>query len=431
EDPFSKLFSPGENAAAGGGSYTAGAMGEERLGSLPQEVAIGVNLPLTGPYAGQAKDQQRGYELAAEALNEKGGVLSRTVVLEIRDTQARGDLAGENADKLILEESTAMITGGATAPEALAQSAVCQEQGTIFMAAMDNSNSLTGHMITPAGFTVQSAHRHTFRWFLSAWMTGQALGRYMMKEFGTDATYFYVATENSWGFALEDTLRRITEIAGADHKGTLWTEAGTADYTSQIKAAAEAGPDVLVLLQYGPDLEQALKAAHQLGVGEDMKIVAPVLELHMAKKLGPEVIEGVTATTTWYWALADKYEGSRRFVKAFLDKYGQPPGVGAACAWVAVHQWADAVAEAQDFYADDRIILALEGHKFTLLKDEETWRDWDHQCVSSVLIVRGKGPDASTGPWDLLEVVDTVPGSEVVRSREENPVSLESLVIEE
>ncbi|MBU2487821.1 MAG: ABC transporter substrate-binding protein [Proteobacteria bacterium] len=396
-----------------------------------EHVVIGVNLPLTGPYKDQGKDQERGFELAVEDLNAAGGVLGREVVLEKRDSQSRGDLAGENTNQMIWEMNTAMVSGGATTPEAVTASRVAQEQGVLFMAAMDPSNSLTGHMVTRAGFTVQAARRHTFRWFSSAWMTGQALGPYMIREFGTDATYFYVGADDTWGASLEDSLRRITELAGADTLGTLWTDAGTLDFKRQLDAAKDVGPDVLVLLQYGPDLAAALKQAQEMDLKDDMKIVVPFLDITMAKQLGAEVLEDVVTTSIWYWGLAEKYKGSKTFVDAFQKKYGQPPGVGAACAWVAVHEWAQAAMEAQDFYADDLIILALEGRKFTLLKDEEQWRDWDHQAISSVVILKGKNPKKASGPWDFFEIVDMVPGSKVVRSREENPVSLEPLVIEE
>ncbi len=396
-----------------------------------EQVVIGVNLPLTGPYKDQGVDQERGYELAVATINAAGGVLGRQIVLEKRDDQSRGDLAAENTNKMIWEKNTAMISGGATTPEAISASSVAQEQGVLFMAALDNSNSLTGHMVTKAGFTVQAAHRHTFRWYLSAWMTGQALGPYMIKEFGSDSTYFYVASDNTWGASLEDSLRRITELSGADTKGTLWTDPGAPDFKEPLEAAKDSDADVLVLLQYGPDLVNALTQAKELGVLDDMQVVVPVLDLPTAKALGPDILEGVVTTSTWYWGLAEKFKGSKEFVDAFQKKYGQPPGVGAACAWVAVHEWAQAAAKAQDFYADDLIILALEGRKFTLLKDEEQWRDWDHQAISSVLILRGKAEKKASGPWDLFEIVDTVPGVKVVPTREENPVSLEPLVIEE
>jgi ABC-type branched-subunit amino acid transport system substrate-binding protein len=149
----------------------------------------------------------------------------------------------------------------------------------------------------------------------------------------------------------------------------------------------------------------------------------------MAHGAGPEVLEGVMCTVNWYWGLRDRFPGSKVFVDAFRAKYGKPPGSAAACAWVAIHEWASAAKRAGDF-APDRIIKALEGHKFTLLKDREEWRSWDHQAISSVFIAQGKSKKESKEPWDILKIIGEKKGPVVMRSPEENPVTLERLATE-
>lgn len=89
-------------------------------------------------------------------------------------------------------------------------------------------------------------------------------------------------------------------------------------------------------------------------------------------------------------------------------------------------EWAAAV-ERAGTVDSDQVIRELEGHSFTLLKDTEKWRSWDHQAISSVYVVQGKSPRNMAGEWDVLKIVDRVPGEDVVRSRTENPVMLEFL----
>lgn len=74
--------------------------------------------------------------------------------------------------------------------------------------------------------------------------------------------------------------------------------------------------------------------------------------------------------------------------------------------------------------------MGLKTNWFTLLKDQEKWKRWDHQAISFVFIVKGKSPTKSRGPWDLLEIIKEIPGNEVVRNREQNPVTLEKLPLE-
>lgn len=395
-------------------------------GAQDSEVVIGVNVPLSGSYRMQGKDEEGAYKLAVEQINAAGGVLGKKISYVIRDTHTNPQIAKKNALELIKKYNAVMVTGGSSSAVAVAQSDVCQKNDRIFMAALTHSNATTGYLVTKAGFVIQKAHRHTFRWYFNAWMTGKALGPFLVKRFGKGAEYFYITADYTWGHSLEESLRLATEAAECDTVGVLRTPLGQKDFTNELLKVKQRKPDVLVLSLFGQDLITALKQADALQIKKETKIVVPLMELNMAHGVGFDALDGVYSTVNWYWRLADRYAGSKAFVSAFRAKYGKAPGSSAAAAWVAVHEWVSAVKRAASFDAG-AVIKALEGHKFTLLKDEEQWRSWDHQAVSSVYIVTGKSRKAAQGEWDLLKIVGQKKGSEVVRSREENPVFLEPL----
>ncbi len=389
-------------------------------------VAIGINVPLTGSYADQGKDEQMAYELAIEKINSAGGVLGKKIVPVLRDTKTNAKVAKENAIELIEKHGIVMLTGGSSSAEAVAQSAVCQERGIIFMAALTHSDATTGFDTLASGFTVQTAHRNTFRWYFNAWMTGKALAPYLVQRMKKGSSYFYITSDYTWGHSLEKSTRWVTELAGSDTVGSVLTPLGKTDYSSELTQAQKAKPDVLVLVLFGNDVVQALKQAQAMGLKNKMKIVVPLMELGMAHGAGFDAMAGVLATKNWYWGLQDRFPGTKQFVDAFRSKYGKPPGSSAACAWVAIHEWAAAVKRANSFAAN-KIVPELEGHKFTLLKDEEQWRDWDHQVISSVFIVEGKPKGEAKDEWDLFKIIGEKKGIEVMQSREENPVTLEPL----
>jgi ABC-type branched-subunit amino acid transport system substrate-binding protein len=146
----------------------------------------------------------------------------------------------------------------------------------------------------------------------------------------------------------------------------------------------------------------------------------------MAQPLGPEIMQGVITSMTWYHGLSEKFQGSKEFVEAFEKAYNKKPGNAAAVAWVDIFQYADAVKRAGSF-DDVKVIKALEGHKFTLLGDQEYWRDWDHQGIHPTYVAVGKTPAESKNEWDLFKIISTQKGEDVARTRKENPVQLESL----
>jgi ABC-type branched-subunit amino acid transport system substrate-binding protein len=397
-----------------------------RAAEHPDRVVIGINIPTTGPYAIQGLDEKRGYDLAIKRLNAGGGVLGKRLEAVIKDTASKPEVARANALEMIKKEGAVMLSGGVSSAVALAVSDVAQENRIPFLCGITHSNAVTGHERSAAGWVSQKAHRYTFRWFLNAWMTTYTLGPYLNRELGAKRDYFYITSDYTWGHSLEESLRHMTESKGAYTLGAVRTPLGKADFQDELQQALRAKPEVLVLVLYGNDMVTALKQAKSLGVKDKFQIVLPLVELNMVRQAGPEAMEGVIATTNWTWQLQERYPGTKGFVEVYQKEYGMMPGEGAAVAWVAVNQWAAAVQRAGTF-GGAAVVRALEGHDFTLLKDRELWRDWDHQAVSSVFVVKGKSKAQSRGEWDLLEILEEVPGAKVMPTREENPVVLEPL----
>lgn len=390
------------------------------------EPLIGINVPLSGPYQAQGKDQLRAYKLAIERLNEQGGLLGNQIEYKVKDTKTNPSVAIKNAQKLIKKNQAVMLTGGISSAVAIAQSEICQQKKVLFMCAVSHSTATTGFEGRKGMYGEQKAHRHTFRWFFNAWMTQEALTPYLIQELGSGKDYYYITADYTWGRSLEHAIRHATESAGCNTLGAIKTPLGHDDFTQQVRRAKKADPDILVLNLFGMDMIKGMRQVHQMGLDKEMQVVVPLIDINMAHTVGPEIAQDIISTVNWYWGLKDKYSGSVKFVKAYRDRYNKAPSWSAASAWVAVNEWASAVERAGTF-ASDQVIKELEGHQFRLLKGQERWRSWDHQAVSSVYIVKGKSESNMQGEWDLLETVDEFEGSKVVRSREENPVMLEPL----
>ncbi len=408
-------------------SMTCSALDAQTLNIQDDSVTIGLNVPLSGSYALQGKDEERAYKLAIDTLNDKGGVLGRQLTYVLKDTETSAETAKRNAQALIRDHNAVMVTGGSSSAVAVAQADVCQEEKRIFMAALTHSNATTGFLSTDSGMLVQKAHRHTFRWYFNAWMTAEALVPFLAKEFGKGLDCFYITADYTWGHSVEESMEMLgNQLADNGTIDAIRTPLGKTDFTRELEQAGAAEPDVLVLVLFGNDMITALKQAEGMGLKKKMKIVVPLMELHMAHGVGPAVMKDIYCTVNWYWGLGDRFSGSAEFVRAFKARYGKAPGSAAACAWVAIHEWADAVERAGTFQSGP-VIRALENHRFRRLKDWEMWRDWDHQAVSSVFVARGKGPEASKSEWDLLEIIDEIEGEKVMMSRENNPVTLERI----
>ncbi len=299
--------------------------------------------------------------------------------------------------------------------EAVAASEVCQEKGTIFFGTLTYSNDTTG----------KDGHRYTFRECYNAWQGAQVLAKYLKKNFA-GKKFFFITANYTWGWSTEASIRRI---AGAEDESvnkrvlTPFPGARITDFRNALKAAQEAKPDVLVLVEFGQDMVKSVNEASKMGLKNTMQIIVPNLEEHMAEGAGPKNMSGIIGALPWTWRVPYKYGYTNgiKFVEKFAAKYGRYPSTSGASAYTIVYEWKAAVERAGGFESP-KVIKALEGHTYTALKDPQTWRDFDHQSVQTVYAVRCNPPevvDRDKYRLDYFEIIDSMSGEESAQTRKE------------
>jgi ABC-type branched-subunit amino acid transport system substrate-binding protein len=378
-------------------------------------VRIGLNYPKTGPYSVQGLDQWRAAEMAVEEINAAGGILGRKIEIVWRDSKSQADLTRQNVTELIDKEEVIMVFGGSASSVAVAAGDVCQEKGVLFFGTLTYSTATT----------CEEGHRHTFRECYDAWMGAKAIASYLKQNF-SGKKYFYITADYTWGWTTEASVRKFTDTEDKEKYKSILTpfpDATEADFKKALSFAKMLKPDVLVLVLFGKDMSTAIRLATNMGLKNDMQIVVPNLTLGMAEGGGPKVMEGVVGALPWTWKIPYKYDYPRgkAFVEKFAGRYGRYPSTSGASAYTILHEYKAAVERATTFNSP-AVIKALEGHTYVSLKDEQTWRDFDHQSVQTVYAVRCN-PQAAVlrdkYKLDYFEILSSMPGEEAVRTRAE------------
>ena len=383
-------------------------------GATDAEVLIGLNIPLTGPYALQGKDQLKAYKLAQEQINARGGILGRKIRYLYADSKSNPKVSVENVKKFIAQ-NVDMVTGGSSSGVAIAVSRLCQKEKKLFLATLTYSNDVTG----------KDAHRYTFRETYNAWMAAKALATYLNEKF-SGMRYFYITADYTWGWTTRDSIKKFTKTESAPDK-LVPLGSSRPLYGKAIKEALKAGTDVLVLVLFGRDMIYAMQECLEIGCQNQVRqIVVPNLELHMAIGKNPPYTADVIGAVPWYWEIPYLYgfERGKRFVEDYKKRWGKMPGSGGATAYtnIMLYKWA---VERTRSFDPKKIIPTLENFSFTLLKDRETIRGYDHQTLQTVYLVRGKSKCKNM--WDVFEVLRSFPADFVAPTPEENPVRLEPL----
>src|SRR3978361_1090619 len=74
-------------------------------------IKIGVNEPLTGPFAASGTYVTNGARIAADEINAKGGILGKKIELVIEDNKSNPTEAAAVAEKLITPDKTPVMLG--------------------------------------------------------------------------------------------------------------------------------------------------------------------------------------------------------------------------------------------------------------------------------------------------------------------------------
>ncbi|MDO6680815.1 ABC transporter substrate-binding protein [Oceanobacter sp. 5_MG-2023] len=377
-------------------------------------IKLGLNYPSTGPYKEQGIAQARGALLAVEEINAAGGVLGRPLELITANTASKPDKAVENVKRLS-SQGVSMLFGGSSSAVAIAAGKEAARQGLIYFGTLTYANETTD----------EEGHRYMFRETYNAWMAAKALAFYLNQSLAGKKV-FYLTADYSWGHSTEGSLRTFTNTQDKNkYPGVLvpFPRPKQADIESALEAAERANADVLMLVQFGDDMASTLKAAYRMGLKDKMTIVVPNLTLGMAISAGAGILEDVIGAVPWTWQVPYLYgfEKGQQFVERFADRFQKYPSSSAASAYNIVYEFKAAV-ERTGSLSSSRLISALENHTYTGVKDPQTWRDFDHQSVQSVYVVKGKHRAtvlADKFNEDYFEVLLSIPGKTAAKTYEE------------
>ncbi len=373
-------------------------------------IKIGLNYPKTGPYATQGADQFRAAEMAVAEINAAGGIMGKPVEIVWRDSQSKPDISKANVAEMVDQDQVKMVFGGSSSAVAIAAGEVCQQKGVPFFGTLTYSTSTTQ----------EKGHRYVFRECYDSWMAAKALASYLTSHYA-GKKYMYITADYTWGWTTEASMRKFTNTEDVEaHKGVL-TPLGTKDFGKQLGLAKLVKPDVLVLVLFGDDMVNAVRQATAMGLKTSTQIVVPNLTLGMAEGGGPKVMEGVVGALPWCWQVPYKYNYANgiKFVEDYAAKYNRYPSTSGASAYTIVYEYKNAVERAKS-WEPGKVVAALEGHSYELLKDTQTWRAFDHQSVQTVYAVKCK-PQADVlkdkFQLDYFEIMSSLDGQSATISQ--------------
>ena len=388
-------------------------LGTWPAGSSGSSVFVGFSIPRTGTYAVPGEDELKGAQLALEHLNSghelirkiatgvTKGLLGKEVKFGVADSEAKPNVAVQNATKFITEDKAVLFAGCVSSAEAVALNKLAQREHVIYLPIVSGSNDTTG----------KDCVRYSFRQCFYAQTAAAALTPVIIKELGKNKKIAFLTPDYTYGHTVRQSFEASTKADGGWSVATNQVcPLGAGDYSSYLLNIANSGADVFININFGNDAVQSIKQAKQFGVLDKMTLVVAYNTPFLARDVTPDLMQGVYAATDFWWTLEDKYPLAKEFVAAFEAKYNYKPEWSANSGYMQIALWADAVTRAGSFYPPD-VIKAYEAGKQTQSTVGEVYfRAEDHQLVRPVVIQRGKKKAEMKNPDDYYEIVEIAPG---------------------
>lgn len=358
-------------------------------------VKIGVLSDMSGVYKSL---EGPGAVIAARmAINDFGGkVLGKKIELVSADHQNKPDVASSIARKWIDQDHVDMITGLDNSAVGLAVQGLAAEKHTITMNVGSGSTALTEGQCTKYGIH--------YAYDTHALPVGTATA--IVKNGGK--SWFFITADYAFGHSLRDNTSKVVKSLGGSVVGDVQVPLGTSDFSSYLLQASSSGADVIGLANAGGDTVNSIKQAHEFGIVQrGQKLAGMLVFLTDVKALGLKTAQGLEFTTAFYWNRNDE---SRQWSKRFMKKHHAMPTMLQAGVYSAITHYLQAVKATGTDNAD--AVRAQLG-KMTLndffVKNGKIEKNG--LMSHDMYLVKVKKPEASKSPWDLLDVVSTIPAN--------------------
>jgi branched-chain amino acid transport system substrate-binding protein len=366
-----------------------------RIGEINSYTAIPA---FTLPY-------RKGWQMAVDEVNAKGGVLGRRIEVISRDDAGKPADAVRLAGELVNDQKVDLLAGGYLSNVGLALSDYALHADKIYVAGEPLSDALVW----------QDGNRVCFRLrpdtYMQVAMLMDDAAKLPAKRWATVApNYEYGQSAVRWFKQLLAARRPDVQFVGAQ-----WPALGHIDAGATVVALEQAKPDAIFNVTFGPDLTNFVRQGDTRGLFANRPVVSLLTgEPEYLDTLGADTPEG-WIVTGYPWD-QDKAPANVAFVEAYQARFKEAPRMGSVVGYALIHAIVAGLARAGGT-STKQIGTGLAGARFATPFGEATFRAVDHQSTMGTFVgklARRDGKGVMTD-WRYVDGASVMPPDAEVR----------------
>lgn len=284
-------------------------------------IKIGVITPNAGAMAISGDDLARNYELAAEQMNAKGGILGRRIQI-IRGNATNAQEAIAAVEKLIGSDKVDIVMGTIASYMSIAASEAAMSHNKLYWETNAVAKGLTERGLTNFVRTGPSSDHY-------AQTSLQSITEILSKRLGKnvkDLKIWVQHEDSNYGSAIAQEQKRLFEAAGA--KITIaGHNTKSIDLTDAVLRAKKENPDIWISAGYVPDTNLLLRTSREQGFKPPITMLLGVGDTpETLSALGKEGLEGMLVVTHPRVTVNPKFgPGVEEYARTYEEKYKAPP----------------------------------------------------------------------------------------------------------
>jgi branched-chain amino acid transport system substrate-binding protein len=300
-----------------------------------EPILIGTIQPLTGPYAAFGVKFYQAYNMAADEINEAGGIKGRPIQIVFEDSQDKLDLAQTAARKLVENPKIMALMGGRLSGAGLAIAQLAEREHIAYL--VDHPSA---DVITKSGF------QWTFRLNPASSFNSVPLQKFM-KEYAKDIKTVALLYENSvYGKGVTEPFKAWL---GQNRYQIVLSELYpplALDYRDLLNKVKAQNPDLLFLASNIPDSALIIRQSHELGLAPKM-ISGAGAGFSINEFIEQAGDSANTVFSTGPWSGNPKDPKVQALAEKFYKRFGHYPKEHEAEGYAAVYVMADALRRAK------------------------------------------------------------------------------------
>jgi len=221
--------------------------------SQADPIKIGVNQPLTGPFAASGTYIVDGAKLAVEEINANGGVLGEKLQLVIEDNKSNPTEAAAVAEKLIVSDKVPVLLGAWGSSLTLAAMPKLMQYQVPMLVETSSSSKIT-----------QQGNPYVFRISPPSWVEAELFKKHL-PELNIKKVDF-LAINNDWGIGTINDFTKALGEEGIEVGLSEIMDQGAQDLSAQLSKIKASDSDTIIVTTAVEQLTLLLKQAAALGI---------------------------------------------------------------------------------------------------------------------------------------------------------------------